>query len=718
MIENKKFAGLTFIFVLFLCISSAFGEYIFAKSANKNVDGNASIADRQFPDIILKAGYENTSCIVQSGIDGSEVSLGDVKKFFVEDEDVTDLYGNHFVQLKKYYINMSQDSEGIITYNLSSTKLDDTYFLCPYFKDKDGNEIDYAYYGKYKGSVTDGKLCSKADATPASSTTIDDFRTYAKANGDQYHQTDWCAVFTAQIMFMCAYKTTKADDAITYRSSGTKTGGGEEVLGIEDIVGNKYECIDGVQFSPDSSNTSYNLKWANKISDYSDSISDDNKTEVKNLYGHNGYYIKKMNCVNGSSALSLFPNEFTNTSSSSASMYYCDRCYFYKSTLVTPRLSFWGAYGSNDANGLFFLGCDYAWTGTLGYVGSRLHTKELTTASVITLKAGYEDASCTVRDSSGNDVSQTDIQNFFVENLDVTDSNGNHFVKLKKYYVNMSQNTSGGDEDGVITYKLSHTKVDDTYFVCPYFYDKDGNEIEYAYYGKYKASVSNSKLCSVSNVTPTYYTYIDDFRTDARNNGEQYHQTDWCTVFTAQIMCMCFYKTTNLESYYTYRRYSASTGAGSQILGIEDIIGNGWEFVDGIQFRLDETTSKYYVGWHNFIGDYSINYISNNQTELQDLTVLTGYDYIKKMYCVNGSPALSLFPKEFSGSDGDTYSTKYYCDECVITKSSSDFNTKCLLWGAHFNIIYDGLFYLRGCENWTNYRSSFSGSRLHAKYLS
>ena len=392
MIKNKKFIIAVTIFASCLGVSRIVARYVFTKSDSKDLSGTVDVKDRTYTtyDILLKAGYENASCTV-TDFYGNNVSQNYVTNFFVAENDdntyatdVTDSNGNHFVKLKKYYINMSQDTsggdeDGVITYKLSHTKVDDTYFVCPYFYDKDGNEIDYAYYGKYKGNVTNGKLCSKAGVTPTFSTIIDDFRTYARANGDQYHQTDWCTVFTAQIMFMCYYKSTDAASKITYQYYSANTGTGTQVLGIENIVGGGFEFIDGVQlrFVTNVSPFKLNVSWENKISAYSNNMTNNTVDIGGYVNGYSGYYIKHMNYVKDSPILSLFPKEFTDETTSSSDKYYCSTFWFHNSNPDT-RVVYWGAHWPDlDDYGPFYLYCIYSWNNDYTYIGSRLHTKKL-----------------------------------------------------------------------------------------------------------------------------------------------------------------------------------------------------------------------------------------------------------------------------------------------------------------------------------------------------
>ena len=291
-------------------------------------------------------------------------------KFFVADTDVTDSLGNHFVKLRKFYVSITEESDGTLTYKVAHTKLDDTFFLNPYFKDKDGNEIDYAYYGKYKGYVSSSKLCSKSGVTPTYSTTIDNYRTYARNNGANYHQTDWCAVFTAQIMLMCVYATTQATNILTYRSYSSATGSGTQILGIEDIIGNGYEDVDGVCFYGGSALGSCAVAYDEKISDYK-ATTTTNKTTLTGASGSSGY-IKTMYYASGKPALSIFPK----TTGGSSSTYYCD--YFYMgSSSGSAYLSYWGADSAYDRYGLFYLNSYYSWSNSDSVIGARLHSKSL-----------------------------------------------------------------------------------------------------------------------------------------------------------------------------------------------------------------------------------------------------------------------------------------------------------------------------------------------------
>ena len=377
MDKNQKLIIVITMFASCLGVSSMASSYNFTKSASYSTSGTVDVKDRTYEitDIILSAGYSDASCTV-NGLQGQTLSNDEIENFFVEDKDVTDSYDNHFVKLKRYYVSMSQASNGVMTYKLSTTKKDSSYFVCPYFYDKDGNEIEYAYYGKYKGSISGEKLCSKSGSslTATYNTTLDSFRNYAKANGDQYHQTDWCTVFTAQIIFMCMYKTTQASNFMEYRSSGSNTilGNGDKYLGIEDIVGNGYECVDGMVVRSGTTLDACSISWANKISDYKSNLT----TNQSYLIGatKTTAYISKKYYSEGKPILSLFPKEMNG--STDGTTYYCD-CFTFNSS-YSPNSTFWGAFSkAYSSNGLFCLASHSNWDLSSAVITSRLHAKKL-----------------------------------------------------------------------------------------------------------------------------------------------------------------------------------------------------------------------------------------------------------------------------------------------------------------------------------------------------
>lgn len=299
-------------------------------------------------------------------------------------------------------------------------------------------------------------------------------------------------------------------------------------------------------------------------------------------------------------------------------------------------------------------------------------------------------------DNIGLTQDSQELHDFFIANEDVIDSNGNHFVQLKKFFVKIL------GSDYVTGYQVSHTKIDDSYILCPMFYDKDGNEIDYAYYGKYKGYIANNKLYSQSGKTPTYSTTIDNFMTYARNNGSnEYHAIDWATAFTAQIMFMIVYANTKYDAFFTCRGYGSMTGDGGTIstfLGIEDMVGNGHEML--INVSKESGGNRFY--YKDYIGDWtsgvitSGNYFSGGSGN-------SGYQS-KHLYNTD-KPIVTMFPSELNGSE-----TTFYCDYYIYLKYGS-----LLYWGS-IRDSAGGLFYLYNNPKWNEINNSL-GSRLCAKKL-
>lgn len=299
-------------------------------------------------------------------------------------------------------------------------------------------------------------------------------------------------------------------------------------------------------------------------------------------------------------------------------------------------------------------------------------------------------------DNVGLTQDSQELHDFFIANEDVTDSNGNHFVQLKKFFVKIL------GTDYVTGYQVSHTKIDDSYILCPMFYDKDGNEIDYAYYGKYKGYVASNKLYSQSGKTPTYSTTIDNFMTYARNNGSnEYYAIDWATAFTAQIMFMIVYASTKYDAFFTYRSPGSTTSSGetaSTFLGIEDMIGNGFEFLVNVS---KESGGKFY--YKDYIGDWSSGAItSGNYFD----KATTSMNYQSKHLYNADKPIATMFPSEVKGS-----ATTFYCDQYYY-----DASAQLAIWGADSASNAYGLFCLLCFYAWS-FTDDNLGSRLCAKKL-
>lgn len=284
---------------------------------------------------------------------------------------------------------------------------------------------------------------------------------------------------------------------------------------------------------------------------------------------------------------------------------------------------------------------------------------------------------------------------------EVKDSYGNVFIKIPKFYAMKTFDT----------WKICAEKLDgfDTLFK-----DGDGNEIPYVLVGKYKASISDNKLCSVSGVSIAVSQTMDEFRTLAQANGSGYQLTDYYIRSIIEMLFVIEFATTDSQSIMTgLTNVSAShtTGGTDGVLtpsgqqtdrtsasyqckyrGVEDLWGNVWEFVDGISFQ----DSSVYIS--NTPSDYSAGKITNTYT-------LVGYrpteignpQFIVPM----NNNLIGFITKVGTSNYGDYY---WYSSGNRILLVGGDWNS-----GAAA-----GLFYLAGNREPANTNASM-GSRLCKK---
>lgn len=193
------------------------------------------------------------------------------------------------------------------------------------------------------------------------------------------------------------------------------------------------------------------------------------------------------------------------------------------------------------------------------------------------------------------------------------------------------------------------------------------NNCDEIYVGAYKAYTSGSKLYSVSGVTPTTNQTIGTFRTQAEARGTGYEQM---TFYVRTFLIACYLlKYGNLDSQTAVGRgyvdgNSAVTTTGqtntrglywgettgkyqSKCLGIEDLWGNCYEWIDGI---FSSSTRNILTAQTNSgMNDTGSGYTDNGQGATADVG---GY-----MSKVQGTTATGFIAKESSGS-----ATTYFCD--------------------------------------------------------
>ena len=200
---------------------------------------------------------------------------------------------------------------------------------------------------------------------------------------------------------------------------------------------------------------------------------------------------------------------------------------------------------------------------------------------------------------------------------EVTDSSGNVFIKIPKFYSKVTKNT-----DGTYKHQISGTQHEG---FTTLFVDGKGNELDYILVGKYEGSLvasgdnnydaQNQKVKSKSGQTVLVSITRGTYRTLCRNVGKGYQQYDFLIDAIIKELFMIEFATTNSQSVMqgwtsientaaliTGRTDAALTPSGSpesntdgkhacKYRGIENPFGNVWKWCDGINFD----TEKIYV---------------------------------------------------------------------------------------------------------------------------
>lgn len=315
-----------------------------------------------------------------AGINGAQNDFDTVGPWAKMDKTITDDKGNSFVRIPKLYIKKTQ-TDKLATWQVSLSKIDDTWYLPKCFWDFTNNkELDYVDVGRYQGTVASGLLQSKSRVTATNSLTIGSFRTDAKANGDGYQLLDIHVVDVWQVLFLIEFATLNSQSIMNGNLSGraelnngtgsshagssgfaTNTGN-MDYRGIENMYGNLYQWVDGV-----------NLTGANAW------VCDDANKYQSDLfaapyqalsYTTDTGWISKM----GYDSSHPFA-QFATVGSGSASTYYADYQYTTSGNNVAAYGDCWN--GSGGYGGAFYWYLSSSSTGSVTDHGSRLVKKAL-----------------------------------------------------------------------------------------------------------------------------------------------------------------------------------------------------------------------------------------------------------------------------------------------------------------------------------------------------
>lgn len=198
--------------------------------------------------------------------------------------------------------------------------------------------------------------------------------------------------------------------------------------------------------------------------------------------------------------------------------------------------------------------------------------------------------------------------------------------------------------------------------------------------GRYTMSGSSSRVYSRSGYAPLTNVSITNFRNYARNLGAGFGQMDW-HYFILQMLYLVEYADYNSQSKlgkgYTNSSHTAPVNSGQcDVLGmksgsrdgtdntsmiyrgIEDIFGNVWQFIDGINIRNSQTyicydANKYAVD--TFSGSYKALGYTNAPAE--GYASKLGYDSANPMVAITteatGSTTTNMCDYFYRSADGD-----------------------------------------------------------------
>lgn len=184
-----------------------------------------------------------------------------------------------------------------------------------------------------------------------------------------------------------------------------------------------------------------------------------------------------------------------------------------------------------------------------------------------------------------------------------TDSYGNVLVKFPKMWIKWIKN--GNKIDGM---KIASYKVDNTYFIPEAFRNPDDSKyVDYFALGKYEASLESgeTQAHSVSGASLGIIRYWSksNLRNKCRAYGDStnyyngYQMLDIWQLTIYNMLCMMYYRTSNIKSVYNPGSALSSTGTCDgvdgmngwntryktvKMLGIENPYFNMPKFVDGI----------------------------------------------------------------------------------------------------------------------------------------
>lgn len=307
----------------------------------------------------------------------------------------------------------------------------------------------------------------------------------------------------------------------------------------------------------------------------------------------------------------------------------------------------------------------------------------------------------------------------------VTDSYGNAFVRVPKFYIRKTQDKN----KPLSTWQVSLVKQGDDWYLPNCFYDFDNKkELDYVDVSRYEGFIESGHLKSKSRVNPTNNVDINDFRTAATalnvDGKKGYHLWDVHTLDALQVLFTIEFAT--LDSQSIMKGNTDNTGNSLMNTGATDEVKGSSGFV------TSGATPMTYRGIENLYGNLAmwtdgLNVSNLSLYSCDDATKYVSdtftYPYYKVSYpliSTNGQNITGLgFDKEHPGVtaptsfNSDSYNT-YYHDYGYVNGSGNYvvYTGGSWSWSAGGS----GLWFWYGVLSSTNAVSDV-GSRLLKKAL-
>lgn len=302
----------------------------------------------------------------------------------------------------------------------------------------------------------------------------------------------------------------------------------------------------------------------------------------------------------------------------------------------------------------------------------------------------------------------------------VTDSYGNAFVRVPKFYIRKTQNKS------LSTWQVSMVKQGDDWYLPKCFYDFDTKkELDYVDVSRYEGSIVSGKLQSKTGVMPTGKTNINDFRTSATalnvDGKKGYHLWDVHTLDVLQVLFTIEFATLDSQSIMEGNDHSSdanitgttdsvkgssgfvTSGPASMVYrGIENLYGNLAMLTDGLNisdlslYSCDDATK--YVSDTFMYPYYKVSY-----------PLISGYGNITGLGFDKEHPGVTA-PTSFNSDELNTY----YHDKGSV--AGSGIYAVYTGGGFNFGTGSPGLWYWNGNNSSSDVVTGV-GSRLLKKAL-